>query len=504
MATTNFVPGTVIASTWLNDVDAATYQAANGITGSVDRTANAKFADMVSVKDFGAVGDGVTDDLAALNAAIAYEQTNKKGLYFPSGTYLVSSTLNFLGSALRDLRFHAVGKVTIYNTGSGNVATLDSGGVSARCNNIEFLGFILRGNALSTHGLYTRGLTQSTVKARAIDIATAGFRVEWSVSAKFDLRVSSNSDTFLINPNTGLIVTESTPGNYTANCRFHVIMEDPITNLGVDYVHGGLGNIFTGTCEGIPRGFRQRSTAAEATLFGIDFEQNSVYDMLIEGRNLTIDSCNSSSSSSSPNVSVAATAAATTFKSSYLRTVDLASASLATNFESCQFSDNVSLGITGTGPYKMRGCSEVDTSFVTTNILSDVLGASTTWTPTVTQGVAITGLTIAKNNYRVNGKTILIRAKITMGSAGTATNAVSIGGLPTLFPIIAADNEMPIGTFVYFDSSASTYYQGVCVATGVSTFTLQTNNVTGAFGTAPAVTIASPDVLYIYLNYEVA
>lgn len=43
----------------------------------------------VNVKDFGAVGDGTTDDTAALVAAAAALQSNQT-LYFPNGTYLIS------------------------------------------------------------------------------------------------------------------------------------------------------------------------------------------------------------------------------------------------------------------------------------------------------------------------------------------------------------------------------------------------------------------------------
>jgi hypothetical protein len=41
---------------------------------------------LVSVKDFGAVGDGVTDDTAAIQAA----GTASNSLYFPKGTYKVN------------------------------------------------------------------------------------------------------------------------------------------------------------------------------------------------------------------------------------------------------------------------------------------------------------------------------------------------------------------------------------------------------------------------------
>jgi parallel beta-helix repeat protein len=57
-------------------------------TGAVQRTVQSKLQDVVSVKDFGAVGDGVANDLAAIQAAIT--AAGGKTLYFPPGTYLVN------------------------------------------------------------------------------------------------------------------------------------------------------------------------------------------------------------------------------------------------------------------------------------------------------------------------------------------------------------------------------------------------------------------------------
>lgn len=59
-----------------------------GGPGAVARTAQAKLRDTVSVKDFGAVGDGVANDTAAINAALAYTYTRSISLYFPAGIYL--------------------------------------------------------------------------------------------------------------------------------------------------------------------------------------------------------------------------------------------------------------------------------------------------------------------------------------------------------------------------------------------------------------------------------
>lgn len=54
-----------------------------------------KLAQYVSVKDFGAVGDGVTDDAAAINAAIAAVESVGGGVVqFHAGTFLVGATLS--------------------------------------------------------------------------------------------------------------------------------------------------------------------------------------------------------------------------------------------------------------------------------------------------------------------------------------------------------------------------------------------------------------------------
>jgi len=56
-------------------------------TGAVARTMQDKGRESINVKDFGAVGDGVTDDTATVLAAITYVATNGYELVFPQGTY---------------------------------------------------------------------------------------------------------------------------------------------------------------------------------------------------------------------------------------------------------------------------------------------------------------------------------------------------------------------------------------------------------------------------------
>ena len=71
---------------------AATTGASSGNgAAAVARTLANRFADVVNVKDFGAVGDGATDDFVAIQAAFNF--ANQKAIYFPSGIYLSSGLI---------------------------------------------------------------------------------------------------------------------------------------------------------------------------------------------------------------------------------------------------------------------------------------------------------------------------------------------------------------------------------------------------------------------------
>ena len=48
-----------------------------------------RFADVVNIKDFGAKGDGITDDTLAIQAALDYSNGNIS-IYIPSGTFLIT------------------------------------------------------------------------------------------------------------------------------------------------------------------------------------------------------------------------------------------------------------------------------------------------------------------------------------------------------------------------------------------------------------------------------
>lgn len=76
------------------------YTAVTGVSASAPtvRTLQAKIDDYVSVRDYGALGDGATDDTSAINRALTdlfvtqTFQATRRALLFPAGTYIVSSS----------------------------------------------------------------------------------------------------------------------------------------------------------------------------------------------------------------------------------------------------------------------------------------------------------------------------------------------------------------------------------------------------------------------------
>lgn len=73
-----------------------------------ERTVTEKLREGLSVKDFGAVGDGIADDTAAIQAA-ANSLSRGGILFLPTGTYKISDTLHFpQGTIIQGAGLHSV------------------------------------------------------------------------------------------------------------------------------------------------------------------------------------------------------------------------------------------------------------------------------------------------------------------------------------------------------------------------------------------------------------
>lgn len=111
--------------------------------------------DGLYVRDYGAVGDGSTDDATAIQSAIDAALTQSKALYFDAKTYLINTELSVKGSNLVILG-EGISRTTI-KAGASVRAVLrlgvDSGESGTEANSTRITGMTIDGNRNATYGL---------------------------------------------------------------------------------------------------------------------------------------------------------------------------------------------------------------------------------------------------------------------------------------------------------------------------------------------------------------
>jgi parallel beta-helix repeat protein len=122
-------------------------------TGATTTTVQAKLRETVSVKDFGATGDGTTNDAAAIQAAIDAAGNNAT-VVFPAGTYCVGSAglaitsktgVTLLGQGAK-IKLTAISSLTISGFGATSIKF-------ASCTRSGIRGIEVDGNSIATHGI---------------------------------------------------------------------------------------------------------------------------------------------------------------------------------------------------------------------------------------------------------------------------------------------------------------------------------------------------------------
>ena len=86
-----------------------------GLSGSVSRSLNSKLGEFLSVKDFGAKGDGATDDTTAIQAAMTYIAANGGSLFFPEGVYISTNVSVTLSAAVNLIGYQATLSFSVAN-----------------------------------------------------------------------------------------------------------------------------------------------------------------------------------------------------------------------------------------------------------------------------------------------------------------------------------------------------------------------------------------------------
>lgn len=138
-------------------------------TGAVARTVDSSLKDRISVKDFGAVGDGVADDTAAIQAAInaATASATAKEVYFPSAnaSAFYKTTAPLVATKPIRLCGETIYGVTILATGlSAGQYVLDCDNAVTSAYFYEIENITLRSNNQSPNGLRLRNCSHTNLR----------------------------------------------------------------------------------------------------------------------------------------------------------------------------------------------------------------------------------------------------------------------------------------------------------------------------------------------------
>lgn len=160
-------------------------------TGAVATNVQGKLRESVSVLDFGAVGDGTTDDRANIQTAFDHIAANGGTLYFPPGEYVISSYVTLKGAngaavSARGIRILGGPDVVIRQTNAsanyprdgfriGNASAQDGGtGSAINVQDIVVDGFEFKNCRIGVWVVYARDVLVQNIKADRSAVVAVG------------------------------------------------------------------------------------------------------------------------------------------------------------------------------------------------------------------------------------------------------------------------------------------------------------------------------------------
>ena len=218
-------------------------------TGAATRTSHNKFSDLISVKDYGAVGDGMTDDTNAFINALAATDS----VFIPEGDYLVTSAIQL--TARQSLIGTGQKSVLKANANTFNVIEIIE-------DHVKLADFRIEGGDI---GIKLFGLTRPVVQSSITDITivapNTGVQLDGYTNTNYPCYWNNFARVLVEQPAVnGFHLTKSGAGDTpNANkfyaCRAYSLGAD-ISGAGFYIEHGSFNNAFI-DCEANVKGTAQ-------------------------------------------------------------------------------------------------------------------------------------------------------------------------------------------------------------------------------------------------------
>ena len=224
-------------------------------TGATARTVDSKLKDVVSVKDFGATGNGSTDDTAAIQAAINYVQSfyipetyaslspgpGVTELFFPFGVYKITAAL----TVTRSMSFRGEGH-SEFSTGARIIQYTNAtdhfrvNPIAQGCS-VSWDDLTMTANGGGGTGGACINITKTTATCNSVRIRRCTFGTPQSLAIKLqssdDVMIGENL--FDVSATNCISLGTSTAGDVVSNCQilgntFYSILGTAISVFNVD------------------------------------------------------------------------------------------------------------------------------------------------------------------------------------------------------------------------------------------------------------------------------
>jgi len=318
------------------------------------------------IRRYHAGGTDWTGALASLRTVGAH------GLacFIPKGTYSYRVSPNW---AVAGLDLTGERGTILEHTGTGVAFNMDCGATGAVIDGLVISNLIIKGNAATTDGVYSRGIVRSLF--RMIEVrgcSGKAFHIRHGVSNHYDTCiVSTNVAPWKIYPTHAFYLSNNGAGYYTAGCTFTNCIGEGFPGKGCALADASGNTFVGGTFEKVEIGLDIDTDDCRRNRFvSVWFEANSVADARIKGVGNSFSNCYFGSSSSGPTV-LNSTGAATLFEGGFIRVIAQKNTARDTLFTGVVFSNHPALGVVGSSSYRMVGCTEADKNLDVTTSLPD-------------------------------------------------------------------------------------------------------------------------------------